>query len=368
MTRCVRVGVVGTGWGAHVQVPAFRLVDGFEVVALCARRPESVQAAAARTGIDDTSTDFDSFVRRDDLDLIAIATPVALHHPMTMAALEAGKHVLVEKPMAVTAQQCREMAAAAERTGTVTAVCFELRWTPPRAKIRSLVEAGFVGEPFWVRLSETGYYAHPSHPNQALWMYDAAQGGGFLNGTLSHDIDFVCSLFGPPKAVFAEVHTAITRREPPGGPVVEVTSDDTDVVLMRMADGGLVMLSMAATSVDRADGTFEVFGRSGTITADVQPRSPAATIVGSQPGQLRQDLPVDDRMPASGRSLPARRAAPLIRAVALMLEDWLPAFASEPTPSKVPSFADGVLVQEIMEAARESSAGGMWIELGSGSR
>jgi len=113
----IRVGVVGVGWGTVVHAPAFRLVDGYELVAICARRPETLAKAQEKLGITDGSTDWRSFVQRDDLDLISIATPVKLHQEVTLAAIAAGKHVLCEKPTALTPGAALAMAEAAERAG-----------------------------------------------------------------------------------------------------------------------------------------------------------------------------------------------------------------------------------------------------------
>src|SRR5271154_5777705 len=109
MTDSLRVGLIGVGWGALVHAPAFAAVDGYELVALCSTRPESVAAAGERLGIDDTSTDWADFVRRDDLDLISVSAPVPHHHDMFLAALDAGKHVLCEKPLAMSGTQGRDM-------------------------------------------------------------------------------------------------------------------------------------------------------------------------------------------------------------------------------------------------------------------
>ncbi|MSX56181.1 MAG: gfo/Idh/MocA family oxidoreductase, partial [Actinobacteria bacterium] len=104
-SRPLRVGIIGVGWGSVVQTPAFRMVPQFEVTALCSRNPERVSAAGQKLGIDDVSTDWRTFVERDDLDVISIATPVDLHLEMTLAAIAAGKHVLVEKPVGVNAEE-----------------------------------------------------------------------------------------------------------------------------------------------------------------------------------------------------------------------------------------------------------------------
>ena len=138
----IRVGLIGVGWGSIVQVPAFRVVPGFEVVALCSRRADSVAAAGARLDLDDVSTDWEAFVRRDDLDLISVATPVDLHLPQVLAAIAAGKHVLVEKPVGLTAAETAAMVAAAEAAGVQHAVCFENRWAPTQLRIAELARVG----------------------------------------------------------------------------------------------------------------------------------------------------------------------------------------------------------------------------------
>ncbi len=145
MGAMLRVGLVGVGWGALVHAPAFRAVAGYQLVALCATRPESVARASERPGVSDTSTDWKSFVRRDDLDLISISAPVPFHREMTLAALDAGKHVLCEKPLAMNGDECLDMVLAAERSDRATAVCFENRWSPERLAIRELAEGGAPG-------------------------------------------------------------------------------------------------------------------------------------------------------------------------------------------------------------------------------
>jgi len=141
----IRVGIIGVGWGAIVQTPAFRMLPEYDVVAICARRPESVARAGESLGIPDTSTDWEAFVRRDDLDLISVCTPVGLHAAQTIAAVEAGKHVLVEKPQALDAVDARRMLDAAQRAGVAHAVCFEGRYDTNRLPVTELVAAGVLG-------------------------------------------------------------------------------------------------------------------------------------------------------------------------------------------------------------------------------
>jgi predicted dehydrogenase len=125
----LRVGIIGVGWGSMVQVPAFRAAGGYEVAALCSQRAERVAEAGRRWGIEDVTTDWRRFVRRPDLDVISVCTPTRLHHEQVLAAARAGKHVLCEKAVALTADQAVEMADVADAAGVAAAVCFENRWS-----------------------------------------------------------------------------------------------------------------------------------------------------------------------------------------------------------------------------------------------
>ena len=265
----LRVGIIGVGWGSHVQVPGFRAAEGFEPVALCARTPERLERVAGKLGIADTSTDWESFVVRDDLDVISVATPTVLHHDMTLAALDAGKAVLCEKPLAGDLDAARDMVRAATKSGRPTACCFENRWNPglvggripcrSKAFSASSISPGSVAaRPYW----------HPSHPLQARWMYDRDQGGGYLAGMMVHDLDFLCSLLGRPESVCAEVRTSEPVRELPDGETLRVTADDTAALLMRMESGVTAILSVSVMGAHADHYRLELFGADGTIIGD----------------------------------------------------------------------------------------------------
>lgn len=357
MPDTLRVGIIGVGWGSHVQVPGFRAASGFEPVALCARTPERLARAAGRVGISDTSTDWRSFVTREDLDVISVATPTVQHREMTLAAIEAGKAVLCEKPLAGDVDGAREMVSAAEKSGLPTACCFENRWNPDWLAVAERVRAGFLGRTYLARVSRAASYWHPTRPPQARWMYDRAQGGGYLAGMLVHDLDFLCSLFGRPESVCADVRTTVSRRELPDGEVLDVTADDTAALLMRMESGFTAILSLSVVGAHADHYRLELFGADGTIIGDGDLRT-AAYEAGAASADGLTPLTFDDRQPAHPERLPMGLAGHASRAMALMLEDWLPAFSGG--QSTAPSFGDGLLSLAVVEAAHRSAEGGGW--------
>jgi predicted dehydrogenase len=359
----IRVGLIGVGWGSVVQTPAFRMVPEFEVAALCSRREERVRAAGEKLGIDDVSTDWQAFVQRDDLDVISICTPVDLHHDQALAAIAAGKHVLVEKPVGLDAGQTGEMLAAAESAGVAHAVCFEGRWEPPRLTVWEMVRGGHLGQPFMASARSIADYWHPSRGLQSDWMYSKASGGGYLMGMGSHDIDYLCTLFGEPEAVCADVRTTVKERPRGDGSTLSVDADDTSVLLMRMRNGMIVSVLTTAIAFQRSFRAFEAYGSDGSLFME------GPLMMGDQmqvvSGSTGQDeaavVPSTDRKPRSGAEPPARRAAGAIVSLALMLEDWLPALSGQPTVAA--TLADGHRVARVIDAARRSSDGQGWVTL-----
>jgi len=357
----IRVGIVGAGWSTVVHAPAFRLVDGYELVAVCARRPESLAKAMDKLELSDGSTDWRSFVRRDDLDLILVATPVAMHCEVTLAAIEAGKHVLCEKPTSLTPEDSLRMAEAAQRAGVAHAVGFELRWNPERYATWQLLREQALGEPYMLRLAQSWGHWHPSHAPQAEWMYSKADGGGYLAGLVSHDIDFARALLGEPVAVCAEVRTTVKQRTLADGRVIDVDADDTSTLLLRFASGATAVISSSVVGAHTKGYKLEIFGSEGTVLAAGGRGAAVDLRFGRASDEGLAPYPLSDREPLSGRPIPPRAAAWAIRSLALMLEDWLPAFDGKPT--QVPNLYDGYRVQQVTQAAFDSAAGRGWVDI-----
>src|SRR5690348_629909 len=117
MASPFRVGVVGTGFGATVHVPAFTQAPDFEVVAITSRRRENAERVAEEHGIGWAGDDYRAMLKEAPLDVVSIATPGGLHHEIAVAAAEAGKHVLSEKPFTTSLTQAKAMLAAVEKAG-----------------------------------------------------------------------------------------------------------------------------------------------------------------------------------------------------------------------------------------------------------
>jgi predicted dehydrogenase len=146
MDRSLEVGVVGVGFGAMVHIPTFQS-EGLEVIAVCARRQERAEAAARRFGIPHAFSDLGSMLKLDGLDAVSIVTPTNLHYEMSLAALEAGKHVLCEKPLATDAAQAHAMWQRARTSGLTAMVAYEFRFAPAVLGAKQLLDSGYIGRP-----------------------------------------------------------------------------------------------------------------------------------------------------------------------------------------------------------------------------
>jgi predicted dehydrogenase len=266
--------------------------------------------------------------------------------------------------VALDTAQAREMLDVARDSGLVHAVDFEGRWLIDRLAVWDRVTEGYVGQPYHLRFTSTADYWHPSRGLQSEWMYSVADGGGYLMGMGSHDIDFACALLGQPVAVCADVQTTIPSRQREDGTELTVTADDTSTLLLRFASGATATISTSTMGLHRDQRDLALYGSEGTLLVE----GPVMTTVDNvvvRGGRLGEPglavLPHSDRMPRSGVELPKRRTWGAVRALALMLEDLLPAFDGAKT--RVPDLYDGWVVQTVLDAARASSAGAGWVPL-----
>ncbi len=232
-TAPLGVAIHGAGWVAAEYLKAFSRHPDVQVRVVSSRRAESVRARLAETGVQaDVETDYQRVLRRDDVDVVAICTPNDRHPAETIAAAQAGKHIVIEKPVAMDVDSLRAMREAVRRAGVKTVVGFVLRWHPFFRTIKALIQDGALGEIF---LAETGYYSQigPWYTGFA-WARTRAQGGSNLLFAGCHAVDALRWFAGD----VAEVSAFETRGHDPAweyAPTIAAT--------MRLAGGGVAVLT-----------------------------------------------------------------------------------------------------------------------------
>jgi predicted dehydrogenase len=267
MPEPVKIAIAGGGYGAKVPLPVYGELDEFEPVAVWSRRPQRARELAGDAGLELGTSDLDELLGHPGLEAVHVATPVALHAEVAIAAARRGLHVLCEKPLAATLDQARAMAAAVADAGVVGAVNYGRRMQATRARLLELV-GEVVGRPRMVAIS----LVHDDHAEPGsrpfTWVQDAALGGGRLQAYGVHDLDLVLAAFGEVEAVAAATEVGVGQRTAPDGTTHAVTAEDAYAILLRLRGGGLATVSLTSTARHARGDLVEVHGEGGSVRLD----------------------------------------------------------------------------------------------------
>ncbi|MEO5700057.1 MAG: Gfo/Idh/MocA family oxidoreductase [Casimicrobiaceae bacterium] len=353
-----RIGVIGIGFGAQVYLPALQS-EGWDVAALCSRHRDKAEKVAAAAGVPDVHTDAMELIARADLDAVAITTPPKAHCALVLAALEAGKHVLCEKPFALDAAEAARMRDAAAKSGRTAMVGHEFRHTPQRAFIKQLLSEGYVGN-FELCTIELflDRYITPT-PRPLTWNAYRAEGGGLLGALGSHYIDALRHWFGDIATVSGSLDILrpdlvdeATQR------AATAETDDTFQFTARFKSGGLATM-IASFAVTPARGArIVVMGDRGTLIAEQPGPNPLedGVVIGSQDGAPLRTLETPVQYTPFKDSRDHR-----LMAFRLLVQAFNAGIAQGESPS--PNFTDGLRCQEVLDAVRSSAASGCALDL-----
>lgn len=350
--RPVQTVLFGNSFGARVQLPGLAWAGGAEVVGIAGHDVDKARATAAEHGIPHATGDWRELLALEP-ELVLITTPVDLHHSMAVAALESGAAVLCEKPFAMNVEEATAMATAAE--GRAAWLDHELRWSPYVRELRRRVQAGDVGTP-WLASFELFGQPGPGRAKPWCWWFDAARGGGVLGALGSHMIDMLRWILGDVVDVRATLRVLTGTRLDAGGTERKVTADELALVELRHESGA--HSELRSSTVLHQDRFFrlQVEGSGGCIRLDGEEALSAGTGGNKlEPVELEALYPTcaEMGMPEYG---------PFGRSFPLFARDVLETVSRGGTElSGAATFADGLAVQRVLDAARRSSAGhGGW--------
>ena len=356
----LRVAVAGLGFGEKVHLPALADCPATEPVALWHPRAERLEAACRKAGLPG-STDFDSLLADPGVDALVIATPPAPRFALARRALEAGKHLLLEKPVALDAFQVEELQRLALRQRLTVAVDYEYRAVPLFQQLAALLEQGVLGDPWLVKLDWLmSSRADPNRPWN--WYSQLATGGGVLGALGTHAFDLLHWLIGPATLQAARLSTAISERPLPGGdagsPPRRATVDAEDIALLqldledRLGRRVPAQVNLAAVTRQGRGCWLELYGSEATMVLGSP--NQADYVHGFQlclarPGEALRAVPPDPAL-AWPRSWEDGRIAPVQRLIG-----WWAAAAREGRPM-VPGLAEAALGQRLCDQARQLAA------------
>lgn len=356
------VAIIGASFMGRAHSNAWRNVAAFHgdvppvrMQVMAGRDPERTASAARQLGWAMSSTDWRAVIERDDIAIVDVCTPGHLHHEIALAALRAGKHVLVEKPLCNTlakADELVEAAAAAAADGVRSMVGFNYRRVPALALARELIAAGRLGR---IREIRAAYLQD--------WLVDAASpmtwrlrkeqaGSGVLGDLGSHVVDQVRFLTGEDVAwASGHLRTFVTERPGESGPE-PVTVDDAAWATLALTSGTMVGVEVSRMATGRKNGlSIEVFGSEGALSFDLERLNELSVDDG---GGARRVVVTEESDPYLSAWWPPGHVLGWDATFTNQAADFLTAIAEGCDPS--PSFADGAAVQRVLDAIERSDA------------
>ena len=375
----IGVGMVGYAFMGRAHSQAWQAVSRVfdpplrpRLAAICGRDKAATGAAADRLGWAAAETDWHALIARDDVQLVDIVAPGSVHAPIAIAALQAGKHVLCEKPLANTLAEAERMSAAADAafpSGARAMVGFNYRRVPALALARRLVEQGRIGPLRHVRaVYLQDWLVDPDAP--LTWRLQADQAGSGALGDLgAHIVDLARFLTGDEIAGVSAVSATFVEERPlPGGTrrTGRVTVDDAVVFSARFASGALGSFEATRYAAGRKNGLrIELNGSAGSLAFDLERLNELEfydgddTDGGSTAG-FRRILVTEPEHPYLSGWWPPGHILGWEHTFTHQAKDLLTAIADGGQP--MPSFGDGLAVQRVLDAVQLSATAGRgWV-------
>jgi len=381
MTNFTKIGaaVIGTGFIGGVHIQALRRL-GADVRGVLGSSPDRGEERAAALGVPKAYASLEDLLADDSVDVVHVTSPNHAHYPQVKAIFDAGKHVVCEKPLAMTSQQSVEMVELAKASGKVAAVCYNIRFYALNQQAHGMVQAGDLGDIRFV----TGHYHQDWLAKETDWNWrlESAMGGELRSvGDIgTHWVDLTSFITGlKVEAVFAELATFFPERQKPVGPVetfssaagktetAKVDTDDAAMIMIRYANGARGVMSTSQVNMGRKNSLqWDIAGSKASAAWDNE--MPEHLFVGhrDQPNQtLMRDFSLMNATGTAAAALPpghvegfADSFFGLFRAVYGDV-----AAGGRQSGSTWATFEDGHYEMQFCDAVLRSAREGRWVNL-----
>ncbi len=352
MKEKVGIGIIGTGFARKVQIPCFLECDDAEIVSVASGHLANAEATAREFNIGHFTDEWRETIERDDVELICITTPPDTHFEMALRAIELGKHVLCEKPMAMNVAEAREMTVRSKHKNVLALIDHELRFQAGRLKAFEILRNGDIGK---IRHAKYNFRAPQRGDSSAPWNWwsDKMQGGGALGAIGSHIIDsFNWFLDTEISQVFCQLQSHVKHRKDASGETRNVTTDDEAHLILRFAENELTtdatgIVSISMVEQPKYQNRIEFFGTKGALRVEYLGEIFLGKTGDADWTQIETEngkAPVgvfDSGFPSGFMSF-APKIVEAIRAGRTEIEH-------------AATFADGLKVQEVIDAAHKSN-------------
>ncbi|WP_434053686.1 MAG: Gfo/Idh/MocA family oxidoreductase [Roseibium sp.] len=375
----IAAAVIGTGFIGTVHVQTLRRL-GVRVAGVLGSTPARGAARAGEIGVEKAYGSLDELLSDESVDVVHVTSPNQLHYPQVKAVIAAGKHVICEKPLAMTSEQSAKMAELAKASGKVCAVCYNIRFYPLNQQAHAMVGAGDLGDIRFV----TGHY-HQDWLAKATdwnWRLQSEIGGALRSvGDIgTHWVDLTSFITGmKASAVFADLVTFLPERQRPSGPVetfssaegatetVPIDTDDASAIIIRYENGARGVVTTSQINIGRKNSLhWDIAGSTASAAWDSE--TPDHLFVGHRdaPNQtLMRDFTLMNEAGTRAASLPpghvegfADSFFAFFRAVYSDV-----ATGSRKADSTWATFDDGHYEMRFCDAVVKSARQGRWVDL-----
>jgi predicted dehydrogenase len=370
----LNIGMIGYGFMGRAHTNGYKRVNDFfdlpyrpVLKAVCARDEAKAKAFADNWGYESIETDWKKLLARKDIDAVDICTPNNLHKEISIAAAQAGKMILCEKPLAMNVAEGEEMCAAVEKAGVANIVWYNYRRIPAVTYAKQIIDSGKLGRIFHYRanfLQDWTINADLPQGGAALWRLDAAAAGSGVTGDLlAHCIDTALWLNGSISDVTAMTETFIKERKHQlTGKSEKVTIDDACAFLCHFQNGSLGLFeSTRYARGHKALYTFEVNGENGSLKWDLHDLHRLQWFDYRVEGPLRGWASIhvtDGDHPYMGKWWVPGLAIGYEHSFVHQVKDFLEGLGNG-TPAG-PTFRDALETQKVCDAVLDSAKSGAW--------
>lgn len=354
----IGVAIVGTGFGQKVHIPGFQAHPRTQVVAVYHRDLDQAKAIADTYNIPHACHTIENLVTLPEVTALSISTPPFLHYEVAKTVLQAGKHLLLEKPTALSAAESKELYQLALINQVIATLDFEFRFVPAWQLLAEMLSDEYVGQKRLIKIDWlVSSRADGSRPWN--WYSRKDHGGGALGALGSHTFDYINWLFGPVQRLSAHLSTAIPLRPDPEGGMKAVDADDTCMLMLELADGTPCQVCISACTFQGRGHWVEVYGDRGTLVLGSDNQKDYVhgfRLWGSQGGQPLAEVQIPARL-TFFQTYADGRIAPFIRVIDQLVQ------GIDRGEATTPSLREGVYSQLLMDLTHQSHATTNWVNI-----
>ncbi len=372
MPETINVGIIGASFMGRAHSNGYLDVAHYfdlprspKLHTVCDVNISTAEALAQQYGWQNTEKSWERLVQRDDIHLIDICTSNKFHKPIAVAAAKNGKHLICEKPIALSADEAKSMYEAAQEAGVRHMTAFNYRRVPALVLARKMIQAGKIGEIYHFNaVYYQDWLVDPNFPY--VWRHDVSVGGSGAHGDMNaHTIDLARFLVGEFEAVTAAQETFIKERQKPDGSKGKVTVDDALFFMAKFQNGALGNFMATRYATGRKNFLrLEIFGSKGSLMFNLERMNELDYFSREDESYargFRNIVVTESEHPYVDRWWPPGHIIGWEHTFIHEIGDLLTAIAN--VEHVQADFYDGLRCQQVLDAAWESSLNKKWIEI-----